>query len=85
MTALDEKGLRLAREVRAALRAREEDAELQAAIEVYDNAVTAEERQAAASYLLEHNTRADRIYNRRVTVAFIRMAAPELLSPEEHT
>jgi hypothetical protein len=76
---LDEKGLRLAREVRKALREREENEDLAAALEVYDRAVTPAERQAAASYLLEETTRADKRYGHRTRLAFIRMVSPELL------
>lgn len=82
MTVIDDKGLRLAREVRKAIKAREETPELVAAIEVYDRAVTPAERSAAASYLLVHSTEADNVYNRRVRIAYLRMCAPELL-PEE--
>lgn len=83
MTVLDERGLRLARDVRAAIRSREDNHELQAAIEVYDRAVSAEERQAAAAYLLEHSTKADTAYSRHVNLAVVRMTAPHLLRPEE--
>lgn len=83
MAVVDQKSLRLAREVRKAVQERREDEDLQAAIEVYDAAVTVEERIAAASYLLEHTTRADNRYTRRVRLAFIRMVAPELLREED--
>lgn len=80
---LDEKGLRLAREIRKAIEDRQRDEDLIAALEAYDNAITPAERQAAASYLLEHSTKADCIYGDRVRIAFLRMFAPELLPPEE--
>jgi hypothetical protein len=83
VTVGDERGLRLAREIRAALRAREEDPDLQAAIEVYDRAVTPEERQAAASYLLIHTTKADERYAAAGTLAYMRILAPGLLPPGE--
>jgi hypothetical protein len=83
MRVIDQKGLRLAREVRKAIEERDGDEELRAAIEAYDNAVNATERQAAASYLLKHSTEADNRYGYRVRLAFIRMCAPELLPPEE--
>lgn len=83
MSAMDQKGLRLAREVRAAMRRREEDADLQAAVEVYDRAVTPAERAAGAEYLLLHSTTADETYRRAVTLASLRAFAPELLPEKE--
>ena len=83
MSVADEKGLRLAREVRKAIRAREEDPELAAAIEAYDRAVSPIERQAAASYLLIHSTTADTRYTAAVNLAILRMSAPELLPESE--
>ena len=83
MTLLDEKGLRLARETRAALRCREDDEDLKAAIEAYDNAVTPAERQAAASYLLQHSTIADNAYRAAVNLAAFRAFAPHLLPESE--
>jgi hypothetical protein len=83
VTQVDDKGLRLAREVRKAIREREENRDLAAAVEVYDRAVTPAERSAAASYLLLHSTQADRIYKERLALACLRMCAPELLPERE--
>jgi hypothetical protein len=83
LTVVDEKGLRLAREIRKAIRIREEDPELAAAIETYDRAVTPVERAAAASYLLIHSTTADTRYVAAVNLGILRMSAPELLPEDE--
>jgi hypothetical protein len=83
MTVVDQRGLQLAREVRKAIAEREADRELQAAIDVYDRAVTPVERQAAASYLLTHSAQADARYSCAVNVALMRLVAPELLAEEE--
>lgn len=85
MSVVDEKGLRLAREVRKAIQTRDEDPELLAAIETYDRAVTPVERSAAASYLLIHSTTADTRYTAAVNVAILRMSAPELLPKDERS
>lgn len=80
---IDGKGLALARAVRAAIKARDEDPDLRAALEVYDRAVTAVERQAAAAFLIEHSARAEDLYRRTVDRALLRAFKPELLPPEE--
>jgi hypothetical protein len=80
---LDEKGLRLAREIRKAIEERDGDEDLQNALEVYDRAVTPAERQAAGAYLLLHSTVADNRYTERVTVAVARLYASDLLPEDE--
>lgn len=80
---LDEKGLRLARETRAALRHRESDEDLKAAIEAYDEAITPVERQAAAGYLLQHSIVADNTYREALNLAALRAFAPHLLPESE--
>jgi hypothetical protein len=80
---IDKRGLRLAREIRKAIKAREDDEELAAAIEVYDRAVTPEERQAAAAFLVIHTTTADSRYSAAVSLALMRVCSPELLPEDE--
>jgi hypothetical protein len=80
---IDDKGLRVAREIRKAIAQREEDQELREAIEVYDRAVTPAERQAAAHYLLLHASRADTRYSEAFALAMMRCLAPELLPEDE--
>jgi Cdc6-like AAA superfamily ATPase len=83
VTIINERGLRAAREFRKAIAARDEDRDLREAIDVYDRAVTPAERQAAASYLLQHATRADTRYREAVSLALMRCLAPELLPEDE--
>lgn len=80
---IDEKGLRCAREIRRAIKAREEDEELREALDVYDRAVTPAERQAAAHYLLLHASSADTRYGQAFALAMMRCLAPELLPEDE--
>ncbi|HET9198210.1 MAG TPA: hypothetical protein VFN92_08170 [Solirubrobacterales bacterium] len=83
MTVVDEKGLRLARGIRKAITARDEDPDLKAAVEAYDQAVTPDERQEAAANLLVHSTNADNRYRHSVVLTFMQCLAPELLPEDE--
>ncbi|HVQ60350.1 MAG TPA: hypothetical protein VMS60_15730 [Solirubrobacterales bacterium] len=83
MTVVDDKGLRFARELRKAIKAREEDADLLAALDVYDRAVTPAERMAAAEYVVRHGIEADNRYLEARGKAFVRMARPDLLPESE--
>ena len=78
---IDQKGLRLAREFRKAIAAR--DRELEPAVDAYDSAVTSEERQDAAAGLLVHATHADTRYGESASLALLRAFAPELLPEDE--
>jgi len=80
---IDKRGLRLAREIRKAIKVREDDLDLSSALEVYDRAVSPEERQAAAAYVVIHATAADNRYQAAVSLALMRVCGPAELDPEQ--